>query len=55
MWLALAKEWGVTPWALEADAPAVWVDRWLAVTNMQAEKVERDRKHAQGGKGRRLI
>lgn len=31
MWLALAREWGLPPWRIEEEAPALWVDRWLAV------------------------
>lgn len=26
--LEAAKEWGVPPWAIEEEAPAIWIERW---------------------------
>ncbi len=52
----MAAEWGVTPWEIEAEASAVWVDRWLLLRNLRAEKQERESKpHNASGRGRKLI
>lgn len=36
MFLALAKEWGMPPWRIIEEAPALWVDRWAAVEEARA-------------------
>ena len=54
--LAAAEAWGVTPWQVEEEAPAVWVDRFVAVANERAAEQERNsKKSAKGGTGRRLM
>ena len=31
-----AEAWGCTPWALEEEAPALWIDRFVATANAKA-------------------
>ena len=52
-----AETWATPPWVLEEEAPAVWMDRFVAVANERAEERKRHEKHKGGGKGsgRRLI
>jgi hypothetical protein len=41
---------------VEEEAPAVWVDRFVAVANERAAEQERNtKKNAKGGTGRRLM
>jgi len=52
----MASEWGIPPWQIEADAPAVWVDRWVALRLAQNEQAKRDSKtRGTRVKGRRLV
>ena len=56
--LEMATEWGLAPWEIEAEASAVWVDRWLLLRNLRVAKQERDaqrRDSGGGGRGRRLV
>ena len=54
--LAAAEAWGAPPWMIEAGASAVWMDRFVAVTNERAGIREREDKRARNaGTGRRLI
>lgn len=34
------------PWEIEEHAPALWVDRWLAWKQAQAEQQEREQQRA---------
>lgn len=53
----MAKDYGSKPWELESNAPALWVDRWLAVNAAEAAEAKKLRKRAGRGssKGRRLL
>lgn len=55
--LEIAAEWGLPPWQIEAEAPAVWVDRWVALRVARNEKAKRDSKRGGGrqAKGKRLV
>lgn len=38
MWvvsLRIAEEWGLPPWEVD-EAPALWIDRWLALKEAEA-------------------
>jgi hypothetical protein len=35
--LAAAEAWGRAPWEIEADAPAIWMDRFVALGNAKAK------------------
>ena len=53
----MAKDYRGEPWELESSAPALWVDRWLAVNAAEAAEAKRQRKRMERGssKGRRLL
>jgi len=51
----MAEAWGVRPWELEEDAPALWVDRWAAAENAKAQASEPKHNRAGSGGARRLI
>jgi hypothetical protein len=54
--LEMAKEWGVAPWAIEADASTEWVARW-ALMRTESNKAAK-RAGARGGKvskGRKVL
>ena len=33
---AAAEAWGIPPWVVEDTAPALWVDRFVAMANAKA-------------------
>jgi len=45
--LEAAKEWGVPPWQVEDEAPALWWGRWLAMREETAQ-ARRDRAEKEG-------
>lgn len=51
---AAAEAWGVRPWELEEDAPALWLDRFVALRNAEAE-ANKPRTRPNGGKVTRLL
>jgi hypothetical protein len=34
---AAAEAWGAPPWELEEHAPAIWLDRFVALRNAEAD------------------
>ncbi len=53
----MAEEWGIAPWALEAELSALWRDRWAALQQARAaarEDAERRSNSSTGGR-KRLI
>ena len=54
---AAAEAWGALPWILEAEAPALWVDRFVAVKNAEAQAAKPKRKLGgnSGGKVTELV
>ncbi len=57
--LLAAEQWGVPPWVIEEEAPALWMARWTELHNARAEQVkrrekERGRQHT-GMMRRRLV
>jgi hypothetical protein len=53
--LAAAETWGMPPWLVESEAPAEWMDRFVAVANERAEAQKRKSKAKGSTGGRRLI
>ena len=54
--LEAAKAWGVPPWTINDDAPALWMDRFVADRNAEAAAQNPKKLPVGGdGKGRRLI
>jgi len=53
--LEMASEWGIPPWDIEAQVPALWRDRWVAMRNAQYEKQKRDNPKPGATGGRKLI
>ncbi len=49
--LLLAETWGMAPWQIEAEAPAVWVQRWEALQVARNAAMPRPPK----GRGRELL
>lgn len=45
----------MAPWVIEAEAPAVWADRWAALSNARAERAERERKRAKKGDSKQRL
>jgi hypothetical protein len=39
--LLAAEEWGCPPWVI-AEAPSIWMERWIALRIERARKWERD-------------
>jgi hypothetical protein len=52
--LQMAEAWGVAPWTIEAEAPALWADRFTALHNAKA-KAAKPKAQPSSGKGKRLI
>ena len=53
MWvlvLQAAEEWGVAPWVIEAEATAVWWQRWVCWKEEKARLANK-----RGGKGDRMV
>ncbi|MCK9357718.1 MAG: hypothetical protein M0R22_11345 [Dehalococcoidia bacterium] len=52
----MATEWGIPPWQIEAEAPALWADRWVALRVERGKRVKHDNDSGQfAARGRRLI
>ncbi len=52
MWvlvLQAAEEWGVPPWVVERDAPAIWWERW-AVWKEEKSRLQK-RGEGRGARG----
>lgn len=47
--LEAAKEWGIPPWQIEDDAPAVWMERWRVMREESASEVKRKSKAKKRG------
>lgn len=50
MWvlvLQAAEEWGVPPWVVERDAPAIWWERW-AVWKEEKGRLQKKGRGARG-------
>ena len=55
--LVMAEAWGAPPWQVEAEASAVWADRFALLNNARAER-DNPKKLSGAGTGttsRRLI
>lgn len=56
MWvlvLQAAEEWGCAPWVIEAEATAVWWQRWVCWKEEKARLASRDSRRS--GKGDRMV
>lgn len=53
--LEMAGEWHIPPWDIEAELPALWRDRWVAMRNAQYEKQKRDNPKQTKTGARKLI
>lgn len=42
--LEVAKEWGVPPWEIEEEAPAVWLERWRVLREETVIQQQRETK-----------
>lgn len=51
----MAGEWHIPPWDIEAELPALWRDRWVAMRNAQYEKQKRDNPKQTKTGARKLI
>lgn len=50
MVLEAAKEWGCAPWVIEAEASAVWWQRWMCWREELAALAKRgEQRHKQAG------
>ena len=53
---AAAEAWGVPPWVIVSEAPALWLDRFAATKSAEAAAQNPKKLPVGGdGKGRRLI
>jgi len=55
----MAETWGIPPWTLEEEAPAIWVERWHLFEGAKADRADRQKKpkpqQKDGTQRRRLI
>lgn len=42
----MAREWGIPPWQIVAEAPLVWIDRWYALREAMLSARDADRRRA---------
>ncbi len=54
LWVAVldaAREWGIAPWQVEAEASKLWWDRWLCLKVERKVKRDSDAERAKGANG----